>query len=88
MERKVAELLHEALIDNGSYTEDVSIRDDYSGRGMYGRSTYAIAGDFTMNDVIVAVATLFASGDAQDENLCPDDFTFSQDQMGLGIVIY
>jgi hypothetical protein len=86
MKRQAAELLHERLdsITCGA----AELRDDYSGRGMYGDTTYGISGDFGYADVVECVAELFEDGSAQDEGLKPTDFRFSSDSMGLGIIIY
>ena len=86
MKKKVAELLYEHL-DNVTCGE-ARLRDDYSGRGMYGETTYAISGDFDHADVAEAVAEIYDSGDADAFDLKPAHFRYVTDDMGLGIVIY
>lgn len=88
MKKIVAELLRDAMLANGLFDEDINLRDDYSGRGMYGKSTYALSGDFDMSDICVAIAQIYEDGEVQDKGIEPSDFTFARDSMGLGIVIY
>ena len=79
MTKPLAEYLHGACIDHGVPTD---LRE-YSGRFMYGQSTWAIVVDGTVLDVLEAVlkADEFYDGTHGVDEL-------RQDQMGLGIVIY
>lgn len=81
MDKVIAMALHEALEDQGC---EVSFRDDYSGRGMYGQDTCAISGEFGWGDV----ARAWANVCVQDDDYKPDDLKFTWDAMGLGTVIY
>ncbi len=81
MKEKVARALYDALEDEGV---EVRLIDDYSGRGMYGDTTFALSGDFGFCDVAVA----WACACREDEELKPTDLGFTNDSMGLGIVIY
>ena len=81
MKADIATALHEALEDQGC---EVRLRDDYSGRGMYGKDTYAISGEFGWGDI----ARAWANVCVQDDDFSPDDLGFSWDAMGLGTVIY
>lgn len=79
MTKPLAEYLHGVCIDHGVPTD---LRK-YSGRFMYGQSTWAIVVDGTVLDVLEAVLTTdesYESIDGVDE--------LRQDQMGLGVVIY
>jgi hypothetical protein len=62
-----------AIIEAAS--EELDFHDDYSGRGMFGRQTYAVSGD---RDVIIK--GMFGAG------FDPDDFRW--DQLGLGAIAY
>lgn len=89
MDTRVAELIIEGAEVDGV---DLRLRDDYSGRGMFGEKTHAIVCD-RLNEFLVALAT--TAGElglaGKDEDLeqitlaCQD---LRQDQMGLGIVLY
>lgn len=81
MERNVAEALHSMLEDEGC---EVRLREDYSGRGMYGKDTWAISGEFNWCNVAVAWAEVCVS----DDDFKPSDLGFTWDAMGLGTVIY
>jgi hypothetical protein len=71
-----------------NYLPDAEIREDYSGRGMFGKTTCAITGEFTTGEIVMAVAELvYDSHDEMDE-FNPQDFYFHTDSMGLGMVIY
>lgn len=81
-----ANLLEEAAIDAGI---EVSKRDDYSGRGMYGSTCHAIVTD----DPIKLLGAL-ADG-LLNNYIDPDDYPnidsfegLTTDSMGLGSVIY
>jgi len=72
MKQDQAQLLSDALYDEGY---DASINDDYSGRGMYGKTTYAVTSDAAPDDVA------YACGKA--------DLSRPQsDNMGLDFVYY
>lgn len=80
MQQALAEAVQEAA-DNAGI--DCDLREDYSGRGMYGRSTYALV----FNDMSDALAAMLWV------NPNPLDLDwggplFSTDSMGRGIVIY
>jgi hypothetical protein len=82
MDRKEAEALHSAMEDEGC--EDLTLRSDYSGRGQYGKDTWAISGDFSWCVVAVAWAQVCVG----DDEYQPDDLKFTWDALGLGTVIY
>lgn len=82
MNRKEAEALHSAMEDEGC--EDLRIHEDYSGRGMYGKDTWAISGDFSWCVVAVAWAQVCVG----DDDYQPNDLSFTWDSLGMGTVIY
>lgn len=85
MKKEVAEILFDLM--QGACVE-CSMRDEYSGRGMYGETTHAISGDFSDGDVAVAVASAYDLGYIEGTDIVPEDFSYRSDNMGLGIVIY
>lgn len=81
MEAKFAELLVE-------YGNDLELREDYSGRGMYGRSTSGVVG--SMNDLLYAIGEILEYGDEDEIEIvregCRDGVR--TDSMGLSMIIY
>ena len=89
MDKHIAEGIEEGAQDFG---KEVEVREDYSGRGMYGETTTAlIASD--ISDVIVGMIQ-YAVYMKEEENddaidlLCETVEYLRTDQMGLGIVVY
>lgn len=83
MKENVAKALATALENECGI--EVNLRDSYSGRCMYGKTTWAISGDFSMSDVAIA----WAYAVEFDDDLRPDSLDrLSEDSMGLGVVIY
>ena len=93
MDRKLAETLVQALEDEGI---DAELREDYSGRGMYGKTTAGVVFDGDIGGVLQAVinnATCFIQ-----EEVEPVDFfdvcerfgvgNLRTDGMGLQTIIY
>jgi hypothetical protein len=82
MRQEVAELLSE---DMGE------IRDDYSGRGMYGKSTHAVVydsrGDFE-SALINAAFEVGARGSDNVEGILGELKNLGTDSMGMGIIVY
>ena len=73
-------------------TEDMGeMRDDYSGRGMYGETTYAVCFD-SQSDferaLLNAAFDLGQNGADDVEGLLSDLRNLRRDSMGLGIVVY
>ena len=67
---------------------EIEVRNNYSGRGMYGETTYAIIVDSLMT-LIPALLCRAAYGYVSvAENGLFDNFKLRQDNMGLGIVLY
>jgi hypothetical protein len=83
MDLKLAEILVEVLGDDGV---DASLRESYSGRGMYGKDTAGVViGDVT--DLLAAIinnASMFC--EEEDEMFYVNGF--KQDSMGKGMIIY
>jgi hypothetical protein len=82
MRQEVAELLSE---DMGE------IRDAYSGRGMYGKSTHAVVydsrGDFE-SALINAAFEVGSRGSDNVEGILGELKNLGTDSMGMGIVVY
>lgn len=73
-------------------TEDMGEkRDDYSGRGMYGESTFAVCyddtGDFE-SALLNAAFDLGKNGDGDVEEVLHEMKNLRKDSMGMGIVVY
>jgi len=83
MIKEHAEFFKEALDNDGVYP--IEIRDNYSGRGMYGKTTFAVVVD-SVCDLIPALLRQAQ----EDPESIPDvsTFTLRQDNMGLGVVLY
>jgi hypothetical protein len=92
MNKEIAEM----LIDYGN---DLSLHENYSGRGMYGKTTTAITGD-SMNDLMAAIGELFFEMvlDAKDmgedydttgaKDLKDVLLNLQQDSLGRGYIFY
>ena len=85
MQEKFAKLLVEAAKDNSL---DLSLREQYSGCGMYGKDTAAIVGEY--NDLAAAIA-LVAPNITEETDY--EDFVESMsklqiDSMGKRLVFY
>lgn len=82
MRQEVAELLSE---DMGE------IREDYSGRCMYGKTTHAVVydsrGDYE-RALIYAAYEVGARGDDDVEGTLGELMNLATDSMGMGIVVY
>lgn len=95
MEYKVAEAIVQEMENNGV---DAEIRESYSGRGMYGKTTTGIVCDDPVvvgfyAGICAGIAEGITSGDLY-EDLAPDDF-FSAfgdgcriDNMGKRTIVY
>ena len=88
MRKETAIAIHEAAEEEGF---DVGIRDDYSGRGMMGKSTYAITIG-THSELLTAVAAVGVQlewGTTESENFIEDCKSFRFDSMGRdSMVVY
>jgi len=72
-----ANAIAEFLEDEG-WREDVTVHEDYSGRGMYGKTVAGISG---VNPVWVGWA-------AGQLGLSEDDLPHRQDSLGMDIIVY
>ena len=81
MELKLAELL-----ESRNYA--IEIREDYSGRGMYGKSTAGIVCD--ESDMFEALAEIMESGDKEEREYVAKDirYGFRTDSMGYSTIYY
>ena len=85
MTQTQAQFLVKVTHDQGN--QEIDLRDNYSGRSMFGRTTYGV--------VVNSVSTLMADcinflRQASDEVLeeVPDFQEFSQDNMGMDTILY
>jgi hypothetical protein len=92
MNKEIAELIV-------GYSDDLSLHKDYSGRGMYGKTTTAITGD-SMNELMAAIGDCFydmvleamSDGNDYDETnaveLTNVLSSIRQDSLGMGYIFY
>lgn len=94
MDKKLAETLVQVCEDDGL---DVSLRESYSGRGMYGDDTVGVVlRDADVTDILKAVinnATCFVAEEEEPVEFfdLSEMFTchgFKTDSMGKGMIIY
>lgn len=83
MKEKLAETIAEALANDG---QEYEIRNDYSGRAMYNKTTYGIVCEniAIVMESIINNAYLFIEDD--DPKFSVSDLRY--DSMGLGVIIY
>lgn len=90
MDLQLAKFLVELADDSGEYDmDDVYVREDYSGRAMYGKTTAAVVG-LNCNDVAYLVLQNAQDDDCFYERLEPITSIkpLKQDSMGLSTIIY
>jgi hypothetical protein len=80
--KKIVDLSQSLDLDGA----ELKLREDYSGRGMYGRSTGGIICDST-GAFIQAVAA-YAQENPDDDDLVPELRNIRQDSMGRQIIFY
>lgn len=82
MTERVSRAVYETLVEDvdAQMGGDVDIRDDYSGRYMYGRECLAVVGDNYTLDVFLDACRYYGIG-ARLGNM-------AQDSMGLSQVFY
>ena len=94
MDTKLAETLVQVCENNGM---DVSLRESYSGRGMYGKDTTGVViNDGDVQDILIAVinnATSFIAEEHDPVFLYIKEAKFTVhnlkvDTMGRGIILY
>lgn len=80
---QVVEALDVAYLD----IEDVNIRDNYSGRGMYGDTCFGIDFDSPRDMAKFVIAWAYSAGERGEElpEWLPE---FREDSMGRGIIVY
>lgn len=104
MKKEIAKALYEKSQEQCNWDdEDLSLRDGYSGRGMYGRGTWAVSGDEGVFTTCVIGCVRDIIIDAETEDDSPPDMhvlaneveAFLQaalgattDSMGMGVVWY
>lgn len=88
MEIKHAKAIEQAAQDH--YFE-INLREDYSGRAMYGETTAGLVGDFgeIMACAVLVAFELGEEGDDQGlEELTEDLRNLRTDNMGMSMIIY
>lgn len=89
MDKRIAEIIVEACEENDV---EASIYEDYSGRGMYGKTTTGVVVSGSACDVLVAViqsAHLFCHECCEsDEDALLNLRSIRQDNMGRDMIIY
>ena len=82
--------LAEKIAEN-SYDE-VEVREDYSGRGMYGETTAALTAESLSSIIVGMVRAAVELADSEDDASVEELVDFAEgmrtDNMGLGIVVY
>jgi len=81
MSLEAAEAIVERMDDNGA--ERAEVREDYSGRGMYGRTVVAVVAE-SISEFYDAALDLVEDGEIK----ASDVKGLGTDGMGRGIVIY
>jgi hypothetical protein len=84
MTQQQAEFFEQACDYAGT---ECSVRDDYSGRGMFGRTTHAIVVPHTL-DLLAAVVEYVRTLDFDEVDAIPLLTGLRQDEMGRDTVIY
>jgi hypothetical protein len=90
MTQAIAKLIREIAEDGN---EDTGFRNNYSGRGMYGRECVGITGSQSDCQAIIAEVIKQAHARADDDELVFDDVVdavldYRQDSMGFDVIIY
>ena len=76
--------LAKLLVDYSN--DNLSLREEYSGRGMYGSTTAGVVG--SLDDFDEAVKKIMKNGDEDERQLYADEGRFSTDNMGLDYIWY
>ena len=87
MDMELAEMIIEAMENNGM---DAELRSDYSGRGMYGKSTHGIVIEDGIGNVMAAIinnADIFVDEDG-DPIFSGFIELIRSDSMGLSNILY
>lgn len=90
--------LIERLKDACEYSGEVSFRDDYSGRGMYGKECVGISGGYSACQRLIGEVIIQLGQDMQDattdqhleafEDAIPKLLNFNSDSMGRDVILY
>ncbi len=89
--KEIVELLRRVVDD----ADNVSIRNDYSGRGMYGKSCVGITGSkaYCMTVIGETIKLAYSLSAVQEDDVDGDSvvdvlMNFEQDSMGYDVIIY
>jgi hypothetical protein len=91
MTQAIALLIRDVAVDSGMF--DVGFRNNYSGRGMYGRKCVGITGSEQECQQVIAAVIKEAHSRADQDDLEFDDVVdavldFSKDSMGFDMILY
>jgi len=84
----LAEMIRSAILELDN--DDVTLRESYSGRGMYGRNCPGITGSFNgcMDVIAEVIKAAYGAGDVEGARVVDTLLCFRQDSMGLDVIIY
>lgn len=85
MTKEQAEFLVKVTESCGN--QDIDLRDNYSGRCMYGETTYGVVID-SLSILTADCINYLRNEDAEDIDKVPDFEGFSMDNMGRSIILY
>ena len=87
MKEETAYAIQNAANEDGV---ELDLRDSYSGRGMYGKTTFAIVADShgKLFGAIAYAASEMEPGSDEASDFCDDCRGFRIDSLGRGIVVY
>ena len=99
MKKEIAKALFKKSEDPGNWDYDpLSLRDNYSGRGMYGSETWAVSGDEHVFNTSVVGCVKDIIEDNETDDMCAlankvEEFLnatlgATTDSMGMGVVWY
>lgn len=83
--------MERALAERLSLIIDGEIHPDYSGRGMFGKTTVGFSCDSTSELIAEIISNAHEFVNYDDEDYIEPEFsnvTLSMDSMGLGVIIY
>jgi hypothetical protein len=77
------------FIQDAMYSEgyDCEVRDDYSGRGMYGRSCHGVVVD-SPDYILSAIVNHMKQMDTSELDEVPEVDSFRTDNMGMSYIVY
>lgn len=80
--------LRDAVENMGWPDDDVSFRNSYSGRGMYGRECVGIVGSFESCMAVIGEVIKENKEEPGFDEMVDQLLDFSQDSMGMDVILY